>query len=37
MHIVFEMSYCFLQAFFQIEISAGAQCSIGLQARDADG
>lgn len=36
-HVVFEMSRCFLQPFFQIEILAGAQRSIGLQARDADG
>lgn len=37
MHVVFEMSYCFLQAFFQIEISAGAQRSTGVWAQDADG
>lgn len=37
MHVVFEMSYCFLQAFFQIEISADAQHSAGLRAQDADG
>lgn len=37
MHVVFEMSYCLVQAFFQIEISAGAQRSVGLQAQDADG
>lgn len=37
MHVVFEMSYCLVQAFFQIEISAGGQCSVGLQAQDADG
>lgn len=37
MLVVFEMSYCLVQAFFQIEISAGAQCFIGLQAQNADG
>lgn len=33
MNIVFEMSYCFLQEFFQLRISL----KLGLQARDAPG
>lgn len=34
MHIVVEMSYCFLQVFFQTEILASVQ---SLRARDVDG